>query len=145
MDFTTLRSPVPKINRTKMGIRQLALINFGKEIISPSTTPWMVIHAIPAYKKRSYKKRLVDILWCKKRRLVDFLAVRNAFLRQLFKINEIRNDSENFSIIAMHKNIILYIMVQLWKKLELLDKNLVFYLIGFSSRRVFHLILHICD
>ena len=38
--FTTLRSPVPKINRTKMGIRQLALINFGKEITSLENTPW---------------------------------------------------------------------------------------------------------
>ena len=74
---------------------------------------WEVeIHAIPAYKKQSYKKRLVDILWCKKRRLVDFLAVRNTFLKQPFKINGLRNDFENFPITTINKSIILYIIVQ---------------------------------
>ena len=56
-----------------------------------------VIHSVPFYKKRSYKKRLVDLIWYKKRRLVDFSVVRNAFLRQLSKLILLRNDGIKYA------------------------------------------------
>ena len=41
----------------------------------------------------------------KKRGLVDFLAVRNVLLKQLFKINGLRNNNENSSLTPINKNI----------------------------------------
>ena len=52
----------------------------------------LCIHSILSCKKRSYKKRLVNSLCSKKRRLVDFYILRNAFLKRLFKIIWLRND-----------------------------------------------------
>ena len=52
----------------------------------------MYLHAIRSYKKRSYKKRLVDLSSFKKRWLVEFWTVRNAFLRIICKNFALRND-----------------------------------------------------
>ena len=59
----------------------------------------LILHSMPAYKRQQN-----DIFWCKKRRLVDFLAVRNVFLKQLFKINGLRNDNENSPIVHVQKH-----------------------------------------
>ena len=46
------------------------------------------LHSVSDYKKHFYKKRLVDSLKCKKRRLVNFPHLRNAFLRRLSKFKK---------------------------------------------------------
>ena len=39
-----------------------------------------MVHSVPSCKKRSYKKRLVDMGEGKKRQLVGLVTLRNAFL-----------------------------------------------------------------
>ena len=49
------------------------------------------IHAISDYKKRLYKKRLVDLVLTKKQTLVYLSDLRNAFCRKLFLLKELGN------------------------------------------------------
>ena len=51
------------------------------------------VHSVSDYKKRLYKKRLVDSMKCKKRRLVNFSKLRNVFLKRLSKFKIARNNS----------------------------------------------------
>ena len=46
------------------------------------------LHSIPNYKKRSYKKRLIEILGTKKQQLVDFQITRNKFLWKLWNLQK---------------------------------------------------------
>ena len=48
------------------------------------------LHSVSDYKKRSYKKRPVDPLRCKKRRLVLFHFLRNAFLKETIWTDKIK-------------------------------------------------------
>ena len=53
-------------------------------ITNPSITMRSMVHSVSHYKKRLYKKRLVDLGLTKKHTLVYFLDLRNAFCRKLF-------------------------------------------------------------
>ena len=50
------------------------------------------VHSVSDYKKRLYKKRLVELLKCKKRQLVTFFQLRNTLLMRLSKFIFVRND-----------------------------------------------------
>ena len=55
------------------------------------------LHSIPNYKKRSYKKRLIEILGTKKQQLVDFQITRNKFLWETLEFTKKRRFFIHFS------------------------------------------------
>ena len=59
----------------------------GKDIIL-LLLPLKKVDSIPAYKKRSYKKRLVEILGTKKQQLADYQIARNKFLWKLWNLQK---------------------------------------------------------
>ena len=49
------------------------------------------LHSVSDYKKHLHKKQLVDLVLTKKRTLVYFSDLRNAFCRKLFLLKQLRN------------------------------------------------------
>ena len=52
---------------------------------------YIQLHSVSDYKKRLYKKQLVDLGLTKKRTLVSFTDLRNAVCRTLILLEQIRN------------------------------------------------------